>query len=191
MILIVIYFRFHYGITGLYERGLLYTLLLANIISGAGLAALRKTDFHFSFFKGNPHRIIRYGRIILVGLLVILVVITVVPQRQSTPYYKMIDNSDYQAFCRIRKHYGDRNIKALVDPWKGTAFTAVTGLRVTSRIIMAPTETDYGIYEFLDNECQNTGFLVDNDVSLIYTRQSCSNPDLLEVHDHVYIVRKD
>jgi hypothetical protein len=82
-------------------------------------------------------------------------------------------------------------MKALIDPWKGTAFSAVTGLRVTSRIIMAPTETDYAIYEFLDNECQDTAFLVDNDISLVYTRQSCTNPDLVKVHDNVYIVRVD
>jgi hypothetical protein len=120
--------------------------------------------------------------------MVLLVLITIVPQRQSTPYYKMIDERDYQVFCWIRENYGGQKLKALLDPWKGTAFTAVNGLGVTSRIIMAPTEIDNEIYEFLDNECRNTKFLIDHDVSLVYTRQSCFNPDLVKVYDNVYIV---
>ena len=100
----------------------------------------------------------------------------------------MIDESDYQAFCWIKENYGGQELKALLDPWKGTSFTAVTGLRVTSRIIMAPTELDDEIYEFLADECWNTKFLIDHDVSLVYTRQACSNPDLVKVYEGVYIV---
>src|SRR4030042_5712401 len=191
LVLIVVYYQFHYGITGLYERGLLYALLVASIIAGTGLAALRKMEVNFSFLAGIPRRIIKYGQLAMVAVLVILVVITLVPQRQSTQYYEMIDESDYQAFCWIGKHYRDQNIKALVDPWKGTAFSAVTGLRVTSRILMAPTEIDHEISEFLDNECRNTTFLVDNNIGLVYTRQSCSNPNLIRVHDNVYIISED
>ncbi|HEY95392.1 MAG TPA: hypothetical protein G4O15_10710 [Dehalococcoidia bacterium] len=191
LLFIMLYYQFHYGITGLYERGLLYALLIANIIAGVGLAALRKMELNYSLFTSIPRRIVQYGQMILAGMLIILVVITLVPQRQSTPYYKMIDERDYQAFCWIREHYGGQNIKALIDPWKGTAFSAVTGLRITSRIIMTPTEIDHEIYEFLDSECQNTTFLVDNEISLVYTRQSCSNPNLILVHDNVYIIRDD
>ncbi|MBN2075011.1 MAG: hypothetical protein JW762_05625 [Dehalococcoidales bacterium] len=189
--LLVIYYQFHYGITGLYERGLLYALLVANIIAGVGLAALRKMELNTPSFNRIPHRIVRRGQITLAGTLIILVVITVVPQRQSTQFYKMIDESDYQVFCWIRDNYEGQDIKALVDPWKGTAFTAVSGLKVTSRIIMAPAEIDYEIYEFLDNECHDSTFLVDNDISLVYTRQSCTSPDLMKVHDNVYVVRED
>jgi len=188
LMLLVLYFQFHYGITGLYERGLLYVLLMASIITGAGLAALRKIELNISFFTRIPRRIIQYGQITLIGILIILVIITVIPQRQSTPYYQMIDESDYKAFCWIGENYGGQDIKALIDPWKGTAFTAVTGLRVTSRIIIAPAKIDYDIYNFLNNECLNTAFLVDNDVDLVYTRQSCTNPDLVKVHEGVYLV---
>jgi hypothetical protein len=185
--LLVIYYQFHYGITGLYERGLMYVLLVANIITGAGLATLKKMKLNISFFTRIPRRFVQYGQPTLVGMLIVLVVTTVVPQRQSTHYYTMIDESDYQAFCWIGENYGEQDIKVLIDPWKGTAFTAVTGLRVTSRIIMAPAEIDYNIYEFLDDECLNTAFLVDNDVGLVYTCQDCSNPDLVKVHECVYI----
>jgi hypothetical protein len=188
LVLIVVYYQFHYGITGLYERGLLYALLAASIIAGMGLAALRKMELNFSFLTSIPHRIIKPGQTAIVSVLVILVLITMVPQRQSTPYYTMIDERDYQAFCWIRENYTGQKLKALLDPWKGTAFTAVTGLRVTSRIIMAPTELDDEIYEFLANECRNTKFLIDHNITLVYTRQACSNPDLVKVHEGVYIV---
>ena len=101
----------------------------------------------------------------------------------------MIDERDYQVFCWIKETYGGQQLRALLDPWKGTAFTAVTGLRVTSRIIMASTEIDDKIYEFLANECQDTKFLIDHDISLVYTRQSCSNPDLIKVHEGTYILK--
>lgn len=185
--LVVVYYQFHYGITGLYERGLLYALLIASIIAGMGLADLRKIEINFSLLPNIPHRIVKYGQTVIIGVMVLLVVIIIVPQRQSTPYYKMIDESDYEVFCWIGENYGGQKLKALLDPWKGTAFTAVTGLRVTSRIIMAPAEIDDMIYEFLDNECRNTKFLVDNDISLVYTRQSCTNPNLVKVHEGVYI----
>jgi len=188
LILHVIFYQFHFGLTGLYERGFLYTLLLANIIAGAGLSALRNMVTTFSLFSGIPRRIVRYGQIAIVCILVILVVITVVPQRQSTPYYIMIDENDYQSFCWIRENYGGQNLETLIDPWKGTAYSAVTGLRVTSRIIMKPEEIDYEIYEFLANECCDTKFLIDNDIDLVYTRQSCTNPNLKKVHEYVYIV---
>ena len=191
LVLLVIYYQFHYGITGLYERGFLYVLMTANMIAGVGLAALRQINLNLPSFNRIPHRIAKYGPITLAGILIILVVITVVPQRQSTQFYQMIDECDYQAFRWIKDYYESHDIKALIDPWKGTAFTAVTGLRVTSRIIMAPTKIDYEIYEFLDNECQDTAFLIDNDISLVYTRQSCTNPDLVKVHDNVYIVTED
>lgn len=191
LMLLVIYYQFHYGITGLYERGLRYVLLIANIIAGIGLAALRQINLNLLSFNRIPHRITKYAPITLAGILIILVVITVVPQRQSTQFYQMIDECDYQAFCWIKDTYEIHDIKALIDPWKGTAFTAVTGLRVTSRIIMAPTKIDYEIYEFLNNECRDTAFLIDNDISLVYTRQRCINPDLVKVHDNVYIVTKD
>jgi hypothetical protein len=191
LILLIVYYRFHFGITGLYERGLLYALLVANTLAGVGLAAFRKIELYFTYSTRIPRHIIQYGQIILAGTLIVLVVITVIPQRQSTQYYQMIDEGDYQVFCWIRENYRAQNIKVLIDPWKGTAFTAVTGLKVTRRIIMAPTETDYEIYEFLDNECQDTTFLVDNGVSLVYTRQDCSNPDLVRIYDNVYVVRND
>jgi hypothetical protein len=188
LILIVVYYQFHYGITGLYERGLLYALVLASIIAGVGLAALKKMELNFSFLASIPHRIIKYGQTAIIGVMVLLIVITIIPERQSTPYYKMIDEHDYQDFRWINDNYGDQKLKALLDPWKATAFTAVTGLRVTSRIIMSPAEIDNEIYEFLANECQNTQFLIDHDVSLVYTRQDCTNPNLLKVHEHVYII---
>jgi hypothetical protein len=77
---------------------------------------------------------------------------------------------------------------ALVDPWKATAFTAITGKNVLRRIFMSKEPVDDTIYQFLGDGCQNTSFLIDNKVSMIYNRLSCNNTDLVEARSNVYLL---
>ena len=100
----------------------------------------------------------------------------------------MIDDEDYQAFIWIRENIQSDYKKAVLDPWKGAAFTAITGKNVYTWIGEAPAESDKEAYEFLYNGSKDTAFLKNNGISIVYSRESVDNPALLEVRQYVYIL---
>lgn len=188
LLMLILFFRFHYGVPNLYERGLTLMLLMLGIIAGAGLQWIRKirlsirsTGAYRAFAPVNPGNIFC---IFLVGLILAVSI----PSRLNTSYYHMIDDKDYQAFVWIRDNMDSNYRVALVDPWKATAFTAITGKNVLSRIIMQKEPVDERIYQFLGDGCQNTGSLIDDRISMIYNRLSCNNTDLVEVRNNVYLL---
>ena len=80
---------------------------------------------------------------------------------------------------------------AILDPWKATAFTALTEKYVYSRIHVTPTPRDVEVRDFLRLGCKDTGFLKKNGISIVYTRESVNNSDLEEVRNNVYLVKED
>lgn len=110
-----------------------------------------------------------------------------IPQRQDIPYYHVIDEADYRAFTWIRDNIGDDYEKAILDPWKATAFTAITGKKVNARIQAVWEPSDTEVYQFLQSGSANTTYLMENGVSIVYTQLAVDNPDLVEVEMNVYI----
>ena len=111
-----------------------------------------------------------------------------IPARLNTPYYHMIDDQDYAAFKWIENNVSTNYETAILDPWKATAFTAITGKKVYTRIHLAPFEKDFKAYAFLQNGCDNSTFLKENNISIIYSRLPCRNSDLVEVRENVYLL---
>ena len=88
----------------------------------------------------------------------------------------------------IRDNVSDDYEKAILDPWKASAFTAITGKKIYSRIGENPTTSDKEAYAFLQNGCTDTNFMESNGISIVYTRGSCNNPDLTEVRENIYLL---
>ncbi len=101
----------------------------------------------------------------------------------------MIDKQDYEAFIWIRDNVSDDYEKAVLDPWKATAFCAITGKRIFTKIFEYPQPSDIEAHEFLENGGIDTAFLLRNGISIVYIRDGSNNPDLLEVRRFVYLVR--
>ncbi len=80
--------------------------------------------------------------------------------------------------------------KAILDPWKATAFTAITGKKIYSRIQVSPQLSDEEASEFLEDGCTDTDFLRENGISIVYTRSECHNPDLVEVGKNIYLLKE-
>ena len=78
--------------------------------------------------------------------------------------------------------------KAVLEPWKGAPFAAITGKYVYSWISACPAERDIQARDFFENECRDTAFLKENGISIVYTRWVCDNPDLVRVRKHVYLL---
>ncbi|MBI4187791.1 MAG: hypothetical protein HY529_01140 [Chloroflexi bacterium] len=201
LVMLVVFFSLHYGVPIVYERGLMYMMLMAGIVAGAGLMAvknLRLPDWLATWLK-VPFITQNIGKFLSLGIVALTLAI-VIPVRLETPYYLMIDKQDYQTFVWITENISERYDKAILDPWKATAFTAITGKHVQTRIHMAPLDEDNKVYDFLKGGSSNTTFLKQNGISIIYTRvfeggadgnieYSINNPDLVELARNVYLLK--
>ncbi|MFH1381565.1 MAG: hypothetical protein ABIH70_01590 [Chloroflexota bacterium] len=200
LLMLVVFFVFHYGVAIMYERGLMYAMLMISIVAGAGLASLGRLKLPAKLTL-SP-KIPTAGQIVGIFLCLVavgVILATAIPDRQHTPYYSLIDKEDYQAFVWIRDNIDTEYSKAILDPWKATAFTAITSRTVYSRIHTAPTQRDEIAYDFLRNGSDNTTFLRENGISLVYTRfvdkgvlrtVDSTNPDLMKVADNIYVTKE-
>jgi hypothetical protein len=191
LLMLVVRFSFHYGNDVMYFRGLLYTMLMMSVIAGVGLMLVRKIRLperlniwpKLSWLTKNIGGILC---LVVIGLTLYLAI----PARQQTPYYHMISEEDYQAFVWIKDNVPGGYQKAILDPWKATAFTAVTGKNIFTRITVSPQSQDIEAVTFLDGGCRDTAFLRDNGISLVYTPVPVMNADLVEVRQYVYLLKE-
>ena len=187
LVMLLIYFTFHYGVEIMYFRGLTYMMLVVSIVAGAGLMGVRKLKlparFKAPFITQNA------GNILGVALIA-LTLFMVIPVRQAIPYYHMIDREDYVAFVWIRDNVSKDYDKAILDPWKATAFAAITEKSVYTRIHTAPDAKDEEAYDFLEDGCTDTVFLIDKGISIVYARGEVRNPDLVEVSKNIYLLKE-
>jgi diacylglycerol kinase len=187
LLVMVVYYVGHLGLGGVYERGFLYAGLMMSFVSGVGLSWF----IHFHIPGISHHPIFRFfsqniSKIIYI-LLVLCCLITVVPLRQHAGYYHMIANRDYCVFTWIEEHLGEDYDKAILDPWKATAFTAVTGRKVFSRTTMATSELDRQVYAYLDSGASNSTLLRENGITIVYSPVPVDNPDLIRIGPDIYL----
>lgn len=202
LLMLVTFFTFHYGVPIMYERGLMYMMLMLSIVAGAGLMAVRNfvLPSRLSAWIKVPLISQNVGRFLCLVLVGITLAIAI-PDRLDTPYYHMIDREDYEAFVWIKDNIDEDYRKAILDPWKATAFTAITDKNIYTRIHMAPKPSDMDAYAFLSSNSTDTNFLRGNGISIIYTRvyelrqggnveYSSNNPDLEEVAKNIYLLKE-
>ena len=188
LMMLMIYFTFRYGVEIMYFRGLTYMMLMMSIVAGAGLSGVRNLKLPASV--KIPFITQNVGNILALIIVVVTLVIAI-PTRQDIPYYHMIDKKDYEAFTWIKDNVEESRQKAILDPWKATAFAAIAEREVYSRIHTAPDTKSGKAYDFLEKGCIDTKFLKENKISIVYSRKKCDNPDLLEVKDNIYLLKEN
>jgi len=191
LLMLTTFFTFHYGISIMYERGLMFMMLMVGIVAGAGLAGVKNLSLPAKFvhWLKKPFLTRHLGKLPCLVLVSVTLVIGI-PDRQDIPYYYMIGEEDYQAFVWIDQNVDKEHEKAILDPWEATAFTAVTGRSAYSRIHAYPTASDEKAYQFLGDGSSNTTFLRENEISIVYTDMEVNNPDLAEIRENVYLLQK-
>ncbi|MFC1874073.1 hypothetical protein ACFLYX_02090 [Chloroflexota bacterium] len=202
LLMLVTFFTLNRGVPIMYERGLMYMILMLGIAAGYGLMWLKNMSLpeQVNLRLKVPLIITRNsGKFLCLVFLGATLAISI-PAHLHTPYYQMIDKEDYQAFIWIKENVGDNFEKAIVDPWKGTAFTALTGKYVYTKIHEYPKADDDQAYDFIRGGSSNTTLLRTNDISIIYTRlyegnqnqhieYAINNPDLEEVAKNIYLLK--
>jgi hypothetical protein len=185
-----LFFTFHFGVNILYQRGITFAILVMAIVAGAGLWGIRTIRLNknadtikLSYVKSQAGVLIFFG-------LVVAILVSAVPSRLDTDYYHMIDYDDYQAFAWISDNVSPNYKNAVLDPWKATAFTAVSGKTVYTRMHSRLSNTDQEAYDFLRNDCADTDFLRNNSISVVYSLDPVSNENLTEIRKGVYLFQK-
>jgi hypothetical protein len=201
LLMLTVRYTFHYGTPIMYVRGLIYAMLMMSIVAGFGLAWVKNIRLPVGLMdRLKTPTITRNVGYILCLILVGLTLYIAIPARQNTPYYNMIDGEDYEVFMWIKENVDSSYSKAILDPWKATALTAITGKNVYSRIGEIPRPSDIEAYNFLKSGSANTTFLRENGLSIVYTRvydgmqnveYISDNPDLTEVRKYVYLLKED
>ncbi len=200
LLMLVSYYTFNYGVWIMYERGLTFMMLMMGIIGGAGLMAIRSFKLPEGFrARLGPPVISRYvGTAVSLAVVGIILFISI-PVRLDAPYYQMIDEQDYEAFTWIRDNIGDEYERAILDPWKATAFSAITNKPAYSRIHSYPKDKDKEAYAFIFEGSSDTALLRNNGISIIYTRvieangnnaYTINNPDLEKIAENVYLLKE-
>jgi hypothetical protein len=187
LIVMLVFLVFHYGLAGIYDRGLTTMLLILSIFAGAGLFWIRNLGLPAEFMQKHKSKLFRYAGNIACVILGLLILAIAVPTRFSAVFYHMVDDEDYRAFTWIKDNIGAEYTTALVDPWKATAFVAITGKKVLHRIWVNQEPVDDRIYSYLKSGCQDSAFLRDNRLSFVYNQWPCDNRDLSEVSDRVFV----
>jgi hypothetical protein len=191
LLMLATFYTLHYGVSIIWLRGILFTLLMMSTVAGAGLMSLRKLELPGTTGIGLRKNLITQCIGILLCLVFIGATLTIaIPDRQDTPYYHMIGTADYDAFVWIRDNVDASYEKAILDPWKATAFTAITQRHVYTRIHTNPRAKDEKASAFLKNGCVDTNLLNENDITIVYSQEPCSNPDLVEVRKNVYLLKE-
>ena len=187
---VVVFVQLHFGLELIYLRGFVILLLMMSIVAGCGLWWTRRIKLSANLAaKLRPVFIARHLGSVLCMVFIVLTLVIAIPTRQNIPYYHMIDTKDYNAFVWLAENIDESYDKAILEPWKATAFTAVTGRKVYTKILMAPKEKDRKALQFLERGCTDTDFLRENSISIVYTRRGCKNPDLVEVRRYVYLLK--
>jgi hypothetical protein len=191
LLMLVVFYVFHYGLAIMYERGLMFMMLMTGVLAGAGLMAVRTLRspawLHLPERDAPARRYLGWGA---AAALIATTLVIAIPARGSLPYYHMIGSTEYADFVWIRDNVGGEYDRAILDPWQATPFAAVTGKYIYTRSHAFPTERDAVASRFLSDGCTDTAFLRENDISIVYTRAEVSNPDLVQVREGVYLLKK-
>jgi hypothetical protein len=185
LLLIGLFANLHYGHEVLYARSYLYLMLMMGIVGGYGLWKIRSIRL---LERLKPAFLSRNLGGFLCLLLLIPTLFFSLRTHLDTQYYHTIQEHDYEAFVWIEANIGDEYDLAILDPWKATAFTAITGKRVYARIGTSMSSADLRAYKFFEEHCDDTAFLRKNNISIVYTRLDCNNPDLVKVREDIYLL---
>ena len=110
----------------------------------------------------------------------------------NTSYYKLIDEGDYESFIWIKENTPEDSL-VLADPYKSRALATVAERRVYGVMPFGPDEEQLKLvsntYSFFAGNCTDTYFLIQNNISVVYTKGNCLNTNLVQKTENVYILK--
>jgi hypothetical protein len=202
IIIIGLYDKMGYGLPIMYERSFMYLFLMIALVAGWGLAELRRsiTEVSLDYLPVKNGKVklnasIKKMSVIIPFIIFFILIGTTVPAHMDIPYYHMIDETDYETCIWIEKNIdqyqpGTKTLKAAVDPYKASPFSAITRLYIVSSTMhpIPGYEHHQKVTNFLSGCCKDTSFLETFSASVVYTTGCCNNQNLTMINPNVYIL---
>lgn len=166
-----------------YQRAFMPLFLVISIIASCGYASVLRL--------GRRGKLLKFGSALLLVVVIMATVYASVYADLMTPYYHLINQQDYQNFLYIKAHFNSSDI-AIMNPYTARAYAPITGMHV---YVVEPFGPSLAYAPLLNNtaaffagNCTNTKFLEDNNISIVYTNSSCTNPNLVKVTNDTYML---
>jgi hypothetical protein len=158
----------------------------------------------------SPTKISKYSVPLTSIIVALIVLFTVVPsfsahldkERYSyiLYYYRVIDDRDYDAFKWIEENVNDSYDRGIVDvdvnnpssprSWRGIAFTPITGKYTYSRLHPGSGVSNWDkTRDFFLKNGNDTQFLIENKISIVYSNRHIDNPDLDPKGKGIYLLK--
>jgi len=189
LVILFLFAQVHVGVPVMYDRGWMYFFLTAGIIAAfATREVYRRCRKYLS-----PH--VRSAPALALSLVLVLTMASAfqgVHNRLEEPYYRIIDDSVYTDLLWIRENLDDRYQRAVVAPQMAIAFAPLT-----SKFIYASNASNQvvparvaEVSKFFTEGANDTQWLMEKHIDIVYTWQPVNNPDLEKVAEHIYILRR-
>lgn len=181
ILILIIVFSSRFDINWLipYQRVYIPLFLLMSMVASFGFYKLTEIKKYYK----------NLGVILLIAILAVTTYFAV-ERTINTPYYHLIDDTDYQNFLWIKENT-PKDAIIILDPLKARALPAVAERRVYSVLPFGPNEEQMAkvdeTNQFFEGSCANTIFLRQNEITVVYSREGCMNPGLEEVKESIYV----
>ena len=127
----------------------------------------------------------------ILAILLALIFVIAVNNHVHENYYEVVTEEDYDSFIWIKENLNQSYGTTILDPWKAVAYEALTQKSSYHKIPIGEMRVDSHrrnlIYEFLNNNCTDSEFLIKNEIDIVYTSGSCDNNNLTKVYNNVYV----
>jgi hypothetical protein len=174
----------HCGVQIIYHRSPHFLMLLMSLAGGYGLWRLRRQSRFNGWQESSRH----WPRYALLTVVIGLTLAEAVTGHARAQFYHMIDGQDYASFVWIEQNLPEGYEKAVLDPWKATAFIALARREAYTKIQHAPGEADLAAQRFLQDGCRDTDFLRQNGISIVYSRDIVANDSLVRLREYIYVL---
>jgi hypothetical protein len=188
---VAFYYATRMGPEVIYSRGVVWLSLVMLLVAALGTYHLRR------FIALRIGRSWGAGAPAFAAALVALAVLVPsaafnLENRHEEVYYHLLNEERYEDFVWIRDNVCSKGELALVQPHLGRPFAAITGTRVYAPLPLAvstvPPADVTEAKRVLQAGVPDGRWLRDRGVGIVYNERRTESPDLLEVHDDVYVL---
>lgn len=186
-----LYYQFGLGNAALYSRSILYLSLLVLLIAGLATAGVRRWLARLLSPRWAGGASFAAAGLVFVAVMLPSLGLGL-ESRYEEQYYHRIGDTQYEDFVWIGDHLCSGYERALTDPSFGRAFAAISGRYAyaaipTTAAPVRPAEVDEA-KQVLHDGVPDADWLREHGVSIVYTTRRVENPELVRVHDRVYVL---
>ena len=186
-----LHYEFGVGNAALYSRSILYLSLLLLLIAGLATAWLRRWLAKTLSPRWASGASLAAAGVVLGAVMVPSLALNVEARYDET-FYHRIGDTQYDDFVWIRDNLCSGYGRALTDPKFGRPFAAISGRYAYAAIPataapVRPPRLDEARLE-LKEGVPDADWLRQHDVSIVYTTGRVESPELVKVHDRVYVL---